>query len=114
MKTNKKRPLETIAREIHGLDRRNAFAIGALLAEARENAEHGEWGDWLESEFDWSEETARNYLAVHGLTVKFPTVRDLPLPMRVLYRLGNDYELDGPSLPIVIEALVAAAKGKKR
>jgi len=66
-KTNAGRPLEIIAADIRALERGNAFAIGALLAEAREDAGYGEWSEWLESEFDWSVETARNYLAAHRL-----------------------------------------------
>ena len=112
--TNTRRPLENIAEEIHALERGNAFAIGALLTEARENAEYGEWSTWLESEFDWSEDTARNYMAAHRLGEQFRTVRDLPLPMRAVYRLGNDFEPDDAGLPIVIEALTTATKGKSK
>src|SRR5215469_14881048 len=112
--TNTRRPLEIIAGDIHALERGNAFAIGALLTEAREDAEHGEWSTWLESEFDWSEDTARNYMAAHRLGEQFRTVRDLPLPMRAVYRLGNDFEPDDTRLPIVIEALTTATKGKSK
>jgi hypothetical protein len=114
MKTNTGRPLEIIADDIRALERGNAFAIGALLAEAREDAEYGEWSTCLESEFDWSEDTARNYMAAHRLGEQFRTVRDLPLPMRAVYRLGNDLEPDDPNLPIIIEALTAATKGKPK
>src|SRR5262245_15763793 len=114
MKTNTGRPLEIIADDIRALERGNAFAIGALLTEAREDAEYGEWSTWLESEFDWSEDTARNYMAAHRLGEQFRTVRDLPLPMRAVYRLGNDFEPDDPDLPIIIEALTAVTKGKSK
>src|SRR5262249_6158659 len=114
MKTNTGRPLEIIADDIRALERGNAFAIGALLTEAREDAEYGEWSTWLESEFDWSEDTARNYMAAHRLGEQFRTVRDLPLPMRAVYRLGNDFEPDDADLPIIIEALTAATKGKSK
>jgi hypothetical protein len=111
---NTRRPLDIIADDIRALERGNAFAIGALLAEAREDAEYGEWATWLKDEFEWSEDTARNYLAAHRLAEQFRTVRELPLPMRVVYRLGNDFELDGPELPIVIDALTAATGGKSK
>lgn len=114
MKTNTKRPLETIAHDIRALERGNAFAIGALLAEARDDAEYGEWAMWLEEEFDWSPDTARNYMAAHRLADKFRTVRELSLPMRAVYQLGNDFELDDPDLLAVIEALTAATKGKSK
>jgi len=114
MTNNIKRPLEAIADDIRALERGNAFAIGALLTEARDDAGYGEWATWLEEEFDWSEDTARNYMAAHRLADKFRTVRNLKLPMRAVYRLGNEFELDGPELPIIIEALVRAAKGKTK
>ena len=113
-KPNAGRPLEIIAADIRALERRNAFDIGALLAEARENAGYGEWSEWLEREFDWSVETARNYLAAHRLAEQYQTVRFLPLPMRAIYRLGNDFKPDDPNLPSIIKALTAAAKGKPK
>ena len=85
MKTNAGRSLEVIADDIRALERSNAFTIGALLAEAREDAEYGKWSEWLESEFDWSEDTARNYIAAHRLGEQFRTVRNLPLPMRATF-----------------------------
>jgi hypothetical protein len=114
MTANTKRPLEIIADDIRALERGNAFAIGALLVEARDDAGYGEWAEWLESEFDWSEDTARNYMAAHRLAEQFRTVRNLPLPMTTFYRLGNDFELDDPDLSIFIEALTDATRGKSK
>jgi len=115
MKTNTgRRPLEIIADDIRALERGNAFAIGALLAEAREDAGYGEWMAWLEDEFDWGRETARNYLAAHRLAQQFPILGNLPLPMCAIYRLGNDFKPDDSHLPIIIEALTAATKGKSK
>ena len=111
--TNTRRPLEIIADDIRALERGNAFAIGALLAEAREDAEYGEWMVWLEDEFDWGRETARNYLAAHRLAQQFPIVGNLPLPMCAVYRLGNDF-LEDDRLPTIIEALTAATKDKSK
>jgi hypothetical protein len=111
--TNTRRPLEIIADDIRALERGNAFAIGALLAEAREDAEYGEWSTWLEDEFDWGRETARNYLAAHRLAQQFPIVGNLPLPMCAVYRLGNDF-LEDDRLPTIIEALTAATKDKSK
>jgi hypothetical protein len=112
--TNTSRSLEVIADDIRALERGNAFAIGKLLAEAREDAEYGDWGDWLEDEFDWGPSTAANYLSAYYLGEKFPTVGDLPLPMRAVYRLGNDFKLDDPELPLIIKALTKATEGKTK
>ena len=60
--TNAKRNLHIIASDIHSLERRNVFDVGALLIEAKDACEHGEWMDWLEAEFDWSDSTANNYM----------------------------------------------------
>ena len=54
MTAKNRRALDTIADEIHTLQRTNVFAIGDLLIEAHESCDHGEWGDWLSEEFDWS------------------------------------------------------------
>src|SRR5262249_29343388 len=96
-KTNAGRSLEDIAADIHALDREKAFAIGALLVEARESAKPGKWMEWLSDEFDWSEDTARNYMAAYRLGERFRTVRNLPLPKRTIYQLGNDF-LENPGL----------------
>ena len=111
--TNTRRPLEVIAADIHALDRDNVFAKGALLAEVLESAEHGDWAPWLESEFDLSEDTARNYLAAHRLGEKFRIIRNLPLPKCTIYQLGNDF-LEDDRLPTIIEALTAATKDKSK
>src|SRR5262249_18400285 len=111
--TNTRRPLDAIADDIRALERNNAFAIGALLAEAREHADYGEWAYWLEEEVDWGRETAPNYLAGHKLGEQFPTFGNLPLPMCAVYRLGNDF-LDDPGLPTIITALTEATKDKSK
>jgi hypothetical protein len=108
-KSNTKRELADIAGDIHALERRNVFDIGKLLIEAHDGCEHGEWGDWLDREFDWSDDTADNYMAAARLADKFRTVRDLKVPMRIIYDLDD---LDDPDLPAIIEALAKASKSK--
>jgi Protein of unknown function (DUF3102) len=108
--TNVKRELTDIANEIHALERRSIFDIGKLLIEARDTCEHGEWGDWLDNEFDWSHDTAENYMAAAHLAAKFRTVRDLKVPARIIYSLGED--IDDPNLPAIIEALALASEAK--
>jgi hypothetical protein len=57
LKSNTKRDLVDIAGDIHALERRSIFDIGKLLIEAHEACEHGEWGDWLDNEFEWSDDS---------------------------------------------------------
>jgi hypothetical protein len=114
---SKPRSLDVIAAEIHGLERRNIFEYGALLAEAREDApgrarlEHGEWQQWIEEQdFDFGYTTALNYLGAYRLKLKCPTVGDLKVPMRVIYDLAD---IEDSDLPAIIEALAKASKSKK-
>ncbi|MBL8587942.1 MAG: DUF3102 domain-containing protein [Methylobacteriaceae bacterium] len=63
--------------------------IGRHLAEAKAACVHGEWLLWLESEFGWSEDTARSYMRVYDAFGKSGTVPDLGLPMRSLHALAT-------------------------
>jgi hypothetical protein len=107
---SKRRSLDVIADEIHALDR-NAFDIGAKLIEAYDQCEHGDWLQWLEEEFDWSVDTAERYMRAARLADKFRTVRNLRVPMTIIYDLAADIE--DPDLPAIIEALALASKSKK-
>jgi hypothetical protein len=112
--TNVKSTLAAIATKIHERERdtrANLFEIGALLIEAHQACEHGDWMHWVAEEFDWSDDTARRYMAAHQLATKFRTVRDLKITARTLYELALD-EIDNPNLPAMIDALAAASKGK--
>jgi hypothetical protein len=109
--SNTKRDLAAIAVDINTLERRSIFDIGKLLIEARDVCEHGDWYAWLESEFDWSEDTAENYMAASRLGAKYRTVRDLKVPATTLYELGAD--VDDPNLPAFIDALAKASKSAK-
>jgi hypothetical protein len=100
------RPLDTIADNIHRLRRENIFEIGDLLLEARTQCEHGQWLDWLDAEFDWSVDTAENYMASAALVSKFRTVRNLKLPATTLYRLADHDEAE---LPAIIDELAKHA-----
>jgi hypothetical protein len=108
--TNSKRDLAAIAGDIHTLERRNVFEIGKLLIEAHDACEHGEWGNWLDREFDWSDDTAGRYMAASRLADKFRTVRNLKIPARTLYDLADD--LEDADLPAIIEALGRTSKAK--
>jgi hypothetical protein len=105
------RDLDAIAAEIHQLERSTVFEKGALLAEAQRACEHGAWLR-LDDEFEWSHDTAMNYIAAHELAAKFRTVRNLPMPSRVVYELARD--VDDPDLPAIIEALAEVTKGESK
>jgi hypothetical protein len=66
---------------------RDIVEIGYHLTEAKELAAHGKWLRWLDQEFGWSEQTARNYMRVYEMA-KSTTVVDLNLPLRSLYSLA--------------------------
>jgi hypothetical protein len=110
LKSNAKRDLADIAGDIHALERRSVFDIGKLLIEARDACDHGDWGDWLDQEFDWSHDTAARYMAASRLADKFRTVRNLKVPKRIIYDLGDD--IDAADLPAIIGELAKASKSK--
>ena len=45
--------------------KRSCFEIGKRLEEAKTLVPHGEWGDWLESNFEYSESTAGNLMRIY-------------------------------------------------
>jgi hypothetical protein len=83
--------------------------IGHHLTEAQELAGHGKWLRWLDQEFGWSEQTARNYMRVFEMVRKSTTIVDLDLPLRALYVLA------APSTPESLreEIIERAASGEK-
>jgi hypothetical protein len=58
--------------------------IGQWLTEAKSRLKHGLWSPWLETEFGWSDQTARNFIHVHE-NVKIKTVLNLHLDVSALY-----------------------------
>jgi len=97
------RSLDTIADSIHKLERKNIFAIGDLLLEAKAQCEHGEWLDWLSREFDWSVDTAERYMRSAEMSAKFRNLRNLKLAATTLYELADHDEQE--DLPAIIEEL---------
>jgi hypothetical protein len=66
----------------------DAIEIGRHLTEAKEVCGgHGNWLSWLEREFDWTDQTARNFMRVFDLS-KSKRVLDLKLPLSGLYALA--------------------------
>jgi DUF3102 family protein len=61
--------------------------IGRHLTEAKKIAGHGNWLPWLDREFGWTDDTARNFMRVYDLS-KTERVRDLNLPLRALYLIA--------------------------
>jgi hypothetical protein len=104
------RPLAAIAADIHKAERRSIFEIGDLLLEAKAACKHGEWLGWLETEFEWSADTAGRYMKVAELGSKFRTLRNLRLAATTLYDLGVEKV---EHLPTIIEALAKDAAKKQ-
>lgn len=79
--------LEERERRIKSLARTTAQSIveiGGLLIEAKKRVEHGEFLKWIEKAFQWSEQTARNFMNVARMP-KSTTVVDLPIDLKALY-----------------------------
>src|SRR5205807_2289524 len=103
------------ATDIHRRLKRTAediIAIGQALIEVKARLEHGQFGNWLQSEFGMTDRHARNFMNVAGrFADKTETVSDLPAT--VLYLLA------APSTPDeiveqVIDGEIPATKGAIR
>lgn len=75
-----------------------ARAAGELLLEAKDTVKHGEWGDWLEVNFEGSGRTARAYMRIAGrwelLEAKWQSTANLSIAealkrVRYGYRRGR-------------------------
>jgi uncharacterized small protein (DUF1192 family) len=89
----------------------DVIEIGARLTECKEicvRNGHGNWLPWLAAEFEWTEQTALNFMRVAEMN-KSKTVLDLDLPMRCLYLLA------APSTPATARDAVLdlAANGEQ-
>jgi hypothetical protein len=87
----------------------SVIEIGRRLTECKTILGHGKWLPWLEREFGWAEQSARNFMAVHAMSLKSPTVGDLNLDMRSLYLIA------APSTPAEVrdEVIERAKSGEK-
>jgi len=108
--SNQGRPLDEIAADIHGIERRSIFELGDLLIEAKAACEHGQWGKWLDAEFDWSADTAGRYMGAAELGSKFRKLRNLKLATTTLYDLLDE---DDDKLPAIVEELAKVATQKQ-
>lgn len=50
----------------------NTIALGEKLADVKGRLGHGQWGQWLETEFNWSQDTATNLMRVAALSGEIP------------------------------------------
>jgi hypothetical protein len=105
------RSLDVIAEEIHKHQRVDMFVVGALLNEAWEACEYGDWGQWLYDNFAWSEDTAERYRNVAKLVAKIPLLRNLKLARVTLYALTQE---NADLLPAILDALVKAGAAERQ
>lgn len=95
--------------EIKGLMKRAAqdiIDIGQKLIEVKARLGHGHFGAWLAAEFEWSQDTANNFMAVARNFIEIPNGSEFA--PRALYLLAR------PSTPepARIEALEIARSGQ--
>jgi phage/plasmid primase-like uncharacterized protein len=87
---------------------RDIIEIGARLTECKRICGHGQWLPWLDREFGWTEQTARNFMQAHAASLKSPNFGDLDIPISGLYLLA------APSTPDEArDAWIEQAKGFK-
>lgn len=97
--------------EIRGLMKRTVesiFEIGQRLIVVKERLGHGRFGSWLETEFEWSQDTANNFINVAKKFGKFPNFSEFDMAASALYMLA------APSTPEAArsEAISRAARGE--
>jgi protein gp37 len=66
----------------------DVIEIGHRLTECKRLLEHGHWLPWLEREFKWSDQTARNFMQVYELAGKTQNLWNLSLPVSGVYLLA--------------------------
>jgi hypothetical protein len=94
-------------RETAKLTAKAIVRIGQWLTEVKERLPHGQWLPWLESEFGWSEWTARRFMGVYEL-VKSGNLHDLEIDVSALYLIA------APSTPEPVhrEVIERAKRGE--
>ena len=94
---------------------KDIIEIGRRLTEVRHGIDgkpallsHGEWLTWLEDEFGWKDQTAKNFIKVYEASTKTPNFGDLNLPVSGFYALA------APSTPHEARAaIIEKAKEEK-
>jgi hypothetical protein len=75
------RPLEVIESEINFYKSQTAsgiIEIGKRLIEAKEQLQHGKWGEWLEEKVEFSNVTASRFMRVASECSNISALKDLP------------------------------------
>ena len=81
--------IRTIRQQANSMALFYAIEIGKRLVEAKQALPHGEWGDWLKNEVDFSQSTANNLMrlaeeygssqvSLFGMSANSQTFRNLP------------------------------------
>jgi N6-adenosine-specific RNA methylase IME4 len=94
------------AAEIHAMLRRTAqdiVEIGGKLIEVKARLQHGQFGDWLQQEFNWGERTAQNFMAVHA-RFKSANFADLAIAPSALYLLASPSVSEGTAQYVIARA----------
>ena len=87
--------------------RAKAVDIGNRLTKWQDALSHGKWLCWIETNFDFSDQTARNLINLAALAKSKP-VLDLPIDLSGLYILA------APSTPAAaVDEVIETAKTKK-
>jgi hypothetical protein len=70
---------------------KDILEIGRRLAIAKGLVPHGEWEEWLETEFGWSSDTALNFMRVHEFSQDYESrkFRDLKIAPSAIYLLSQ-------------------------
>jgi hypothetical protein len=87
----RERVLAENAEEIRALGKRAAgdvIEIGRRLREMKKVCGHGNWLQWLQLEFGWTDRHALNYIRVYELSIKSENFSDLGIPVSGLYLLA--------------------------
>jgi hypothetical protein len=90
---------------------RSTIEIGQRLREVKARLRHGQWGDWLASEFRWSDQTALNMINVAELADQTPKI----LEFEDRFAKSALTALAAPNTPPEArqEALALAERGEK-
>jgi hypothetical protein len=92
------RSLDSIADDIHKLERGCIFDIGDLLIEAKAQCKHGEWTKWIWDNFEYTGSTAQRYMKAAKLAAKYRTVRYLKIGPATIYQLVGEADEDLPDI----------------
>jgi hypothetical protein len=119
--------LKSAAERITSRQRKAIIEIGSELRDVKDRSAHGQFGQWLKSEFGMSCRTAENYMnAAVFLRDKSETVANLPptviyalaassAPADVVDKVVTDAEAGIPLQPSAIKReLAAATEARKR